>query len=125
MFMEPDPLIGALNAAPLREWFTCNTPLFVIGPVPRTPVLPPTPMDRMPALMMIGPLKLLPLLVKSSSLVPILVRLPDVVIPEPSKIYCSPVLLTVIELGVMAAVTLMSGTEEPESLKVTLSPTAA
>src|SRR5580700_8961948 len=109
MFREPDPLIGALNAAPPDDLLTCNTPLLVIGPVPRVPELPPAPMDRMPALMIIGPLKLLPELVKSSSLAPALVRVPPVVMPEPSKIYCSAVLLTDIELGVTGAVTLMSG----------------
>jgi len=49
--------------------------------------------------MLIGPLKLLPLLVKSNSLAPALVRVPEVEIPAKSKVYFWLVLLTVMELG--------------------------
>src|SRR6185295_11904151 len=71
---------------------------------------------------------LLPEVTKSTSLVPSLVRLPEVTIPggvppaTTPKIYCSAVLLTVIEPGTTLTTKLMFGTADPLSLKVTLSP---
>src|SRR5437588_9208537 len=72
--------------------------------------------------MMIGPLKLLPLLVKSNSLAPALISAPEVEIPAKSKVYFWLVLLTVMEAGATGAGIYMLGVAEPESLKVTLSP---
>src|SRR5438445_11319513 len=71
---------------------------------------------------------LLPDVTKSTSLVPSLVRPPAVTIPggvppaTTPKIYRLGVLLGVIEPGTTFTATLMFGTEEPLSLKVTLSP---
>src|SRR5438105_1981920 len=78
--------------------------------------------------MLIGPLMLLPEVTKSTSLVPSLVRPPAVTIPggvppaTTPKIYCLAVLLIVIAPGTTFTAKLMFGTEEPLSLKVTLSP---
>src|SRR6266404_8363846 len=78
--------------------------------------------------MTIGPLMLLPEVAKSSSLVPSLARPPEVTIPGGVPAATTPkmndwaVLLTVIEPGATDTGKLMFGTEEPASLKVTLSP---